>query len=81
MPLGGITLNMLGGDLLTSFFQEMIQENMQSGMYPTVMTEIEATELKTYGQSLEFYFEVSLSLFSIEATVPRAPLAHSPVLC
>ena len=80
MPLGGITLNLLGGDLLTSFFQEMLAENMQSGMYPTVMTEIEATELKTYGQSLEFYFEVSLSLFSIEVKLQRAPLTHSPVL-
>ena len=80
MPLGGVTLNLLGGDLLTSFFQEMITENMQSGMYPTVLTEIEATELRTYGQSLEFYFEVSLSLFSIEAKLQRAPRIHSPVL-
>ena len=80
MPLGGITLNLLGGDLLTSFFQEMLAENMQSGMYPTVLTEIEATELRSYGQSLEFNFEISLSLFSIKATLQRAPLTHSAVL-
>ena len=76
MPLGGITLNLLSGDLLTSYFQEMIAENMQAGMYPTVLTEIEATELPTFGQSLEFYFEDILRAST--ARVAHAMTGSSP---
>ena len=63
MPNGGIVLNLIYGDLLVTFFEEMLAENMLSGTYPVVLTEIEATELGTFGQYLTAQHYITAAYF------------------